>query len=78
MTIKEFNYALKLAAGNEDLGTPIPAFFGFGLKEFQPIHVTCLQLAALIRYEARYLNGGFDQEALTEIKKHGRKKFIIY
>ncbi len=78
MTIEQFNSAMKLAASKEDINESIVNFYGFGLTEFKPVYVTIRQVAALIRYQAQYMLGGWDQEAIREIKEHGRKKFIIY
>jgi hypothetical protein len=78
MNAQEFKAAFAIAASNKDLSTvEIDHFFGFGLKDFEPVSTTLDAVAWLMRWQARYMNGGWDQEALDEIRTAGRKKFII-
>jgi hypothetical protein len=80
MTTKEFKAAFALAESQEVLPVgfaDLGAFDGFALKEFQPVTVTLAHVAALIRYQAGYMSGGFDAEALAEVRECGRRRFVI-
>ena len=81
MTKNEFNQAFKLAEGPADGRDPSAmndgVFDGFGLDDFPPVTCTIKQVASLIVYQCRYLNGGWDAEALTNIYPQNRGKFII-
>jgi hypothetical protein len=79
MNKKEFQTAVTIAQndsidlGNEDLGS----FDGFGLADFAPVTVTLRQVARLIRWQCQQFSGGYDMEALQEIRDHGRRRFDI-
>lgn len=75
MTIKQFNEAVRLTEKYPDVDTT--CFLGFGLSDFKPVYVTLEQVAALINYQARMLNGVFDQEALQEVKMYKHRFNII-
>lgn len=75
MNRQEFNRAFTIAQGPQSL--PEGPFNGFGLPDFQPVHVTLRQVAELMRWQALQFNGEWNAEALQEIAKHGRQKFII-
>lgn len=78
MNAAEFKSAFALAKTNEDLSNEdISMFDGFALKNFTPIACTERQVAALMRWQARYFNGNWDSEALTEIKNNGRRRFTV-
>jgi hypothetical protein len=77
MTTKEFNEVVRIASRESDMPENIDCFWKFGLPEFKPVYVTLRQVAALIRYQAVQFNGEFDQEALQEVKDHGKRKFLI-
>ena len=78
MRKEEFKKALELAKDRKvELPTDISIFAGFGLKDFDPVHVTLDRVAALINWQALQFNGEWDAEALNEIGIAGRKKFII-
>jgi len=80
MTSQEFKAAVKLAQVQQELETPLgdlEVFDGFGLQEFQPVTVTLAQVAGLIRWQAGYLCGGWDNEAMQEIREHGRRRFLV-
>ena len=57
--------------------TDISIFSGFGLSDFEPVHVTLDSVAALINWQALQFNGQYDPVALNEIAIAGKKKFII-
>jgi len=80
MTRQEFKAAIKLAQVQQEQGADygdLSPFDGFGLKDFQPVTVTLAQVAGLIRWQAGYLCGGWDNEALQEIRGHGRRRFPV-
>ena len=80
MTKKEFSQAYKIAMSDESIDPvkePMDIFDGFGLMDFKPVYVTLKQVARLIRYQAVYLNGGIDTEALQDVAVCGKKKFLI-
>lgn len=78
MTTREFKDAFTIAKSDVSLVQhDIDIFDGFGLSEFQPVTVTVEQVARLIRYQAQYMNGGWDSEALDEIRELGRRKFVV-
>ena len=82
MTKKEFAAAVAIAQSNDELNDVDihdnnAVFDGFGLPEFNVVFVTLKQVAKLIRWQAQYLTGGFDQEAMQEVAKAGRHKFMI-
>lgn len=49
---------------------------GFGLSGFSPVVCSLVQFASLVHYQARMFNGGWDNEALTELYNF-RSRFII-
>lgn len=75
MTTKQFNEAVKLSATYPEADTL--CFDGFGLPDFKPVYVTLKQVAALINWQARFFDGNFDQEALAEVKRYSKNKFLI-
>lgn len=78
MTTQEFKEAFKIAESKEDLSQhDIGVFDGFGLQEFETVTVHVKQVARLIRYQAQYMNGGWDADALNEVREFGRRKFIV-
>ena len=78
MTSKEFKQAFKLAASDEDLSAAdIDCFFGFGLGDFKRMSCTLSQVARLIRWQAQYLGGGWDADALTEMKAMKHKFDVL-
>ena len=81
MTRQELKAAFK-EANNPDYkrisySEVIAQFEGFGLKDFQPINCTINQLANLINFQCKYLNGGYDMAALNEIEYFGKRNFKI-
>ena len=78
MNRAQFKKAIDLAMSKAELSlVDFDVFFGFGLDDFKPVYCTIEQVARLIRWQALYLDGGIDQEALDEIAAAGRSKFII-
>ena len=80
MTKNEFNRAFEIAQNNNisllDIDNSI--LYGCALPEFKyPVHCTIIQLAALIRWQAQYIFGGWDSEELDFIAFIAKKKFIL-
>ena len=68
MNLKQMQKAIALAKSEVELGDlPTDEFDGFGLKGFKPVECTVEQVAQLIRYQARFFNGAWDEEASSEI-----------
>ena len=68
MNLKQMQKAIALAKSEVELGDlPTDEFDGFGLKGFKPVECTVEQVAQLIRYQARFVNGAWDEEAISEI-----------
>ena len=69
MTKQQFKQALELAeSGNTDVSN-IDLFYGFGLKDFKTVNCLLKDIAGLINWQARQLNGLLDTEAVSEIFK---------
>ena len=78
MTNEQFQRAFEIAKTGDDLHHADPQpFDGFALPDFEPVVVTFDQVARLIRWQAAQFNGGWDSEALTEIRNIGRHKFTV-
>jgi len=80
MTKQEFKRAFALAQSDVDLieHVDLAVFDGCGLPDFQPVAVTTAQVAGLIRWQGQYIfGGGFDMEAVNEVRQIGRRKFEI-
>ena len=78
MNKAEMTQALAIAKSKIDLqDQEISIFDGYGLSDFVPVHVTILQVARLIRWQAQYMNGGWDADEINMIANKGRKRFII-
>lgn len=78
MTNNEFNRAFALADSDVELSDDAAHLFdGFGLSDFTPVHVTLSQVAELIRWQARNLDGSWDNDALQEVANLGRRRFNI-
>ena len=68
MNIHDMNEAILIAKSDADLDhLSISAFDGYAIKGFQAIECTVEQVAKLIRYQARYFNGDWDQRAIDEV-----------
>ena len=74
MTKQEFKQSLELAKSphSEDL-TP---FFGYGFRDFTPVWVTLSQVATLLRWQALFFDGTWDNEEINNIW-NARRKFNI-
>jgi hypothetical protein len=86
MTKQEFQraYAIAVDFDQSMLGVDISHFDKFAMPDFKPVHTTTVQLAALIRWQAVNIGHGKDEpgpgidaQALNEIRKAGRRKFIV-
>lgn len=78
MTKQEFKRAFEVAKSGDDLDhVDYSALDGCGLPDFQPVHTTIDAVARLIRWQARYMNGGWDSQELDNVAQIARKRFII-
>lgn len=78
MNKAELKQALAIAKSKIDLqDQDISIFDGYGLSDFKVVHVTVLQVARLIRWQAQYMNGSWDAEEINSIANRGRKYFQI-
>jgi hypothetical protein len=79
MTNEQFQRAYDLAIDPNfsSLKHDISIFDGFGLRGFQPITATIEAVAACIRWQCCQMNGGIDQEALTECHDAFRRKVTM-
>ncbi len=81
MTTKQLAQAVELAVDSnlslQSEWDQLHIFDGFGLFNFKQVTVTLKQLAALVRWQCLYLPGGIDAEALDEIAKAGKTKFMV-
>lgn len=86
MTRDELSHAVALAQSDEPLGTfvgegssqhLIDTFNCFGFDNYQPVHVTIRDVAALIRHECQEMAGEMDSGMLDYIARKGRNKFMI-
>lgn len=75
----EFTDALRIAKDStidlidEELGL----MNGYGLPNFEPVSVSTRQVARMIRWQALYLNGGWDVEEINSVRQLGRNRFEI-
>ncbi len=78
MTDAEFKAAFAIAQSDAKLeNEDIEIFNGFGLSDFKQVVCTSKQLARLIRWQCHQLNGGIDAEALNDIRRYGRHRFVV-
>lgn len=78
MTARQFELSLALCDfGSYDHAADINVFDGFGYSTFPPVYVSIDQVAALIAYQAKQMNGDYDQQALADIRTAGRNRFQI-
>jgi len=78
MTRNEFNRAFTIADSDVSLSDDAAHLFdGFGLPDFKTVHVTLSQVAELIRWQAKQLNGAWDNDALQAVANCGRHRFNI-
>jgi hypothetical protein len=78
MTKAEFKQAFAIADSKVDLSNVDDTVLdGCGLPDFQPVAVTLEAVAKHLRWQARYLNGQWDSEALDECHAILRRKAQI-
>ena len=78
MTTQEFKRAFTIASSDQDLtNVNMGHLFGFGLQDFQPVSTTVEAVARMMRWQAHQMDGGWDEQALDEIRQCGRTKFIV-
>ena len=77
MNATQFRAAFKLADSDAEIGGNMNLLCRFALRNFQPVTVRVEDVARLIRWQAKCLNGTWDMEALDEVRRHGRRKFIV-
>jgi len=79
MTKDELNKAWAIA--NQESFVPdyktLGWSIGFGLSDYQPVTISVEALATLIHYQCGCLDMTWDMEALDEIARHGKNKFIV-
>lgn len=63
--------AVALGWGDVDM------FSGFALPGFGPVTCTLEQLAALLQWQAVRFDGSVDAEALAEVAKYGKARFVV-
>ena len=77
MNKHQFKQALELAElGDSDISN-IDLFYGFGLKDFKTVNCLTKDIAGLINWQARQLNGLLDSESVSEIYKFKHKFNIM-
>lgn len=50
---------------------------GYGLRDFQPVHVTIEMAAKELRYHAMQFNGQWDSVAMEEFFECAKRSFIM-
>jgi hypothetical protein len=75
----QFRAAFELADSDAELNGDLTPTFGFGLPDFQPVTVRLEDVAELIRWQGKSIYGSpkWDMEAVDEVRRHGRRKFIV-
>lgn len=78
MNKAEFKRAFAVASSDQNLtNVDMGHLFGFGLRDFQPVSTTVEAVARMMRWQAHQMNGGWDEQALDEIRVAGRTRFIV-
>ena len=78
MNAAEYKRAFDVAKSDVDLSHVDDTILdGYGLPGFGPVVATVEQVAKTMRWQARYLNGGWDGEQLTEIREFFRKRVTV-
>ncbi len=78
MNAAEYKRAFEVANSDIDLSDVDDTILdGYGLPGFGPVVATVKQVAKVMRWQARYLNGEWDGEQLTEIKELFRKRVTV-
>jgi hypothetical protein len=75
MTQQDFKRAFAIADSKDDLsGENLDHLEGCGLPGFQPVAATIRQVASLIRWQAKCLDGSWDGAELTELQNIFRRR----
>jgi hypothetical protein len=78
MTKDELVTALEIAKSPISLeNVDDSLLFGYGLRDFNPVHVTIEAVAKTIRWDCIMLNGEVDAEALDNLCKNLRRKITV-
>lgn len=79
MTHKQFQASFAIASNSAIDLTEVDNtnHFGFGLRDFVPVHTTLRAVAKTIRWQAQQFNGEWEAAALDEVAKMGKKNFLI-
>jgi hypothetical protein len=78
MTAKEFKRAFDLAKSNADLSdVDDSVLHGCALPGFEPVTASIEAVAAFIRWQARYLNGRWNDAELTDLQNIFRRKVTM-
>ena len=78
MGLQDFKRAVKLIESGADLSkVNFDHLQGCGLRDFAPVATTIEAAAKLIGYQARQLNGTWDESELENMRKIAQKKFLI-
>ena len=79
MNKQEYQKALNIAKNDlldDYQDNDLDSLDGFALRDFQPVCCTLSTIARLIKWQAQYFNGQYDNDALNEIWAC-RRKFIV-
>jgi len=78
MNAQQLRNAMALARiGQTVAPDDLDVFNGFALPDYQPVTVTTRHIAGLLRWQCFQFNGGIDVHALDEIRRFGRRRFIV-
>jgi hypothetical protein len=77
MTRQQLQRAFQIAKQRNSKYDSLDWAVGFGLSDYEPMHITVEMLANLISYQCACLDGSWDQAALNEIAEHGKRKFVV-
>ena len=78
MTTQQFRAAFQAYERGDLTMDNLHIFDGFGLPDFEPVTCRIEDVAGLIAWQCSYINSdGIDVDALNEIRKFGRKRFLI-
>jgi hypothetical protein len=78
MTKQQFSQALEIAKSDRSLAhIDNSVIFGYGLRDFKPVHVTLEMVAKEIRWNSFLFDGTICSTALNEVATHGRRSFLI-
>ena len=78
MTKPQFSRAFKLAESDVDLsGVDDSILFGCALSTFKPVSTTIEVVAKMIRWQARFFDGSWDQNELQELQLCFKKNVFL-